>query len=313
MQLIFNNTSGGGNKVKINGLPPNERLNLKEINNAVLYIDNIFPGETCYSLFEEDGIVYISSGKKLFKGNEKGWTQICELEYMTWPKGAIKKDNIIYLIAYYSTYSSSLDAIYKIENNIVTELGRYTDAANSFNSFFIGDEIYSINASNKLIKSVDFGKTWTDITNKVQLKDGLVIADMRIHPQLLNFNFKECKYFIFRNRQMSFDGKVLKKITTKNINVESLPFFMYIDNRNNKDRILVVLREQNSYSTYIYKLLEIKVEEDGSVNASVIKECKTDQEIIGSNFFIDSKNETAYGYIGAINVTKKMFATVYSE
>ena len=322
MQLIFNKTSGGGNKVKINGLPPNERLNLKEATSIILE-ENYFqaPLEGLRTLFEENGIYYYSSNTELYKFENDVFTSIGKKILSDPDFAAIKKgDSIIFMTAL-NIYGGGYK-IYKLENMLITELSYSINDTDDEGTFFIGDIIYSRTKDSpyKLYKSENFGKTWTDITNQITYLDGLALKDLQFPMgSAAAFNNNECKYSLFYKpfRRIKFDGKTLSKIKVDNLGDNILPFTVNIDNRNNRDEILILTDEKIDdvgRNSHRYALLKANILEN-EIKFDVLKRLEVVGDQRGYGLCLDSKNKIAVTIQDFDNSSKiflkKMFVKTY--
>lgn len=314
MQLIFNNTSGGGNKVKINGLPPSERLNLQETN-SIIYEDNAF-NDSYYmvSLLEEDGIYYYINRTKLYKFEQNIFTLIGTKADSENTYAATKDKECITVISgngagYY---------INRAENGVFTTLGN-TINLNAYDDsiFFIGNDIYFRTNFKpyKVYKSSNFGKDWTDITKKIKLMDGLTLDELVFRHTEGIFNSGNCRYKIFNVNpieriKFNADTLILSKIKIENLqgNVTT----MTRDNRNNREKILCLLAENKPYirNVYLYKINILENE----IKLELLKRTKS-SEILGNAICLDEKNEMLVGMLTENNYQscffKKLFTKTY--
>ena len=83
--MILNKVSGGGSKIKINGKPPTEKMDLVEVLGAIKSKGTV-PAKIFEVLAETETEYYIATGekntnRKFLKGNPyKGWTQIGQIK-----------------------------------------------------------------------------------------------------------------------------------------------------------------------------------------------------------------------------------------
>ena len=311
MQLIFNKVSGGGEKVKINGLPPTERLNLKEVTNSVVFSDYQLNDSNFRSIFEENGILYYSSDKAVYKFDRKNFTKIGDCGKV---RDAIKDgDSLILMTEAYHNYF-----IYKIENGLTTRLGitepAYGEIASTYCHFFLGNTVYFRNGSEpyRVYKSDNFGKTWTDITGQIVLKDGLDLSHFEFWEGKEQFNYGNCKYAFFQTwakppKRIKFDGKTFSKIDLK---IEDSSGFVFNseDNRSNRDKILALKRKNTSGFEDELSLYNIKVI-NNTIEFELIKKASFREGLFNGTRLLDAKNETLTSL--ASNQTDKCIFTEF--
>ena len=295
MQLIFNKTSGGGNKVKINGLPPNERLNLKETYNSMIFYSNIFPDKFFRELFTENGISYMSTKSKIYKGNEKGLTQIGAYEQLQDDIYASTKiDNVMYLVTKQGTNLN----VYKIENNIVTKTTiNAPQNLDIYKIFFIDNILYGISSSEpyKLYKSEDFGKLWTEITGQIECMDGLTLKDFKMGTSEIRFNKNNSIYTIIPyespTKRYNFNGKVLKKMNIENTDLT----YIAKDNINNRDKnkILFLLNKNIDNAYYKQASLIQFIIDQNTITFKTLKEMVIPSYYGFNQCFVDENSESA--------------------
>ena len=279
MQLIFNKTSGGGNKVKINGLPPAERLNLKEIETSV-YRNDLIPIPVKKIILKKGDTHYVlGMDFKLYKfklGEEA--TQVCDKDM----------ENIAYKLTYVDEKGALYTAItdknqsyiefYKIENGLLTLISQKgsssfgRSAISPTKAFNLNSEFYfcTYNSNYKVHKSTDFGATLTDITSQIKLSDGARIS----YLDSLDFSFAKKAYSTKRIGSepydvefYSFDGLNLKKYgIINNISQEVI----ISDGFNIDDSEVFVMQKKSEFvessihhrTKYTYSL--IKIEDNNS-------------------------------------------------
>lgn len=322
MQLIFNRAGGGGEKVKINGLPPSERLNLKEVTSIVLEENSSIPTEFLTALFEKNGVYYYSSDTKLYKFENGVFTSIGEKLFSGRELSIIENNKSIVLITYYSTVGYGDTRIQKLENGIVTELGKVKTNTDENAIFFIGNTVYSRtdNEPYKVYKSENFGITWTDITNQITCLDGLTLKDFIFSAtHVASFNSDKCKYGVLYSpfRRIKFDGKTLSKINIDNLGDKIIPSTMYIDNRNNRDEILILTDEKIDdvgRNSHRYALLKANILEN-EIKLDALKRLEVVGDQRGYGLCLDSKNKIAVTIQDFDNSSKiflkKMFVKTY--
>ena len=210
-------------------------------------------------------------------------------------------------------YMSSRNEILKIENGLKTMLSKNTETAD----VFFMDKILYRKKNDRIYKSIDFGKSWTDVTNQVSFKDGLTVNEFDFKAGYRAFTLNNLRYKINNGYTVSFDGKTLKKVTT-NINITNLQSIAIEESCNNYDikNLILIERIENISYCYRYKWVEVTINEQGNMIFKLIKEQIAFVGSGGFKGFLNDKEKTFtnVSYLDAKeNLIVEYFANTYIE
>lgn len=227
--MILNKVSGGGGKVKINGKPPTEKLNLIKTKVDILR-ETVFPvavGESIklgedYYLLES-----ILKNNSFYKFNGEIVTQLRNFPKSGWPTSRsiirLSSKNEIYLCVstdHGDQYKRECGIFkYNIESDTWTTLRNYNkENTREINAFFeLNEEFYLItnNGPVNLQKTTDF-KIYTDITNILTANPAYTdIYDVC----LWNFKIGNSIYFV-----NPYDTKYVAKFDGEKFTTRVFPF-----------------------------------------------------------------------------------------
>lgn len=312
--MIFNKASGGGNKVKINGLPPEKRLNLKECP-SIFFEKDFMPERLNIPIFIDNGDVYYNStNRNLFRKRGNYWTNICS----NCPKDYLavdKKEDTLFI--YGKIYNENTSSILKIENGNRTILGKAPQEASGY-GFFLNDILYTKYGDN-IYKSMDFGKNWTNITSNIIFKDGLTINDFDFSTNNGIFTLKGIRYTmrVYKNVSiLAFDGNTLKKVLAINAPdtiVDGYIFGSARDCRNHLEKKSILIRENFGDSTSLYNAKWFDIEEkNNNLFFKATNETFCDLERLWSHLIDeDNKKLMMFPYENYTNFLKELRFDAY--